>query len=329
MEAIEFAKAQNPKDVLGELAFKFVTEGARQNKDGGVTYYGWHVFAIVPKASPERKWYPTLMTIRNVNTHSNIKYDNAKPGVALQFRKTSVGNWTIDGKKVDSLVGLCIHRMCACFLSIVKKKKDAGDLPDSKIVVPVQEGKIDPKTKRVDPKQLFDDPIIRIKIDFPRNETKGIDNDAPPTCPIYDIEKPRPKNQVKPGEPAFFIAEYKPSPLEEGQKPQYKNLAEIIKYGSAITGVIDFSTPTSSAMGISMGPRFNMIMVKRATGRAINVDDAFGDQLNDLVDSAAIIENPDDADVTGKSVKDDIKDTRVNTDDIGDVGGDGLDDEFV
>jgi len=329
MEAMEFAKAQNPKDTLGELAFKFVTDGARQNKDGAVTYYGWQVNAIVPKVSPDRKWYPVIISIRNVNTHSNIKYDSSKPGVTLQFRKSSMGNWTIDGKKVDSPVGMCIYRMCQCFTSIAKKKKDNGEIPEGKIIVPVQEGIIDPKTKRARPDKMFEDPIIRIKIDFPRNESKGIDSNAPPTCPIYDIDKPRAKNQVKPGEPAFFIAEYQPSPLEEPQKPQYNNLCEIIKYGSAITGIIDFSSPTNSSMGNSMSPKFNLIIVKRATGRSINVDDAFGDQLSDLTDSAAVIESPEE-DNTSKpsSVKDDAKDSRITADDLGEIADDSLVDDF-
>jgi hypothetical protein len=207
--------------------------------------------------------------------------------------------------------------MSQIFPVIVKKKLEKGELEcdNQKVSIPVQIAPKDPKTKKLDMTKKFDDPIIRIKIDFPRNESKGIDLTAEPTCKIYDLEKPRPKSQCKQGEPALFLAEYRKNPDSPPEKVMYGNMPEVIRYGSSITSVIDFSAPTVSGMGISMSPKFEIIMVKRAVGREINVFDAFGDQLDDISEVSHVVEETGAPKDEGKDAKA-TKATNLSPDDL-------------
>ncbi len=322
MEAVEYAKKQNPKDTLGELAFKFNTDSVRSNKDNTVSYYSWEVYIL--NADGSRSWVPVKLNAKSVNTCSNIKIENGK-GVQLQYRRSSTGVWTIKDetgkpKIVPTPFGEAVYIMATVFPIIVKKKLAKGDInsDNSKIAVPVQLAPKDPKTKKPDMNKKFDDPIIRITIPFPKELNKAIEPDTKPSCKIFDIERPLPAGK-KPAnsDPAYFIAEHKKGD-EEPVPVNYSNISEIIRFGSSTTFIIDFASPTISGMGISMSPKFELILVKRSRGREINVADAFGDQLDDLAETSTVIEPSPDAVPPTNDTKDN-KTSGITTDDLDDL----------
>lgn len=312
LEAIEFAKAQNPKDKLGLNAVQ--VDVANQQSRGTVTYIPVKVNilnGVGADGKPKREWLDLHLMFRKANTRSNITpYDDRilqeNKSVTLQFRNSTKSFWVNPKTKVEEEdpIGEVLDKLDsiiqAKILLHLKTDNEAKKInhDNQKINMYVQRGMKDPKTKKIT--KEFEDPIIRVEVKF-RAKEKGapiLPSALPWQCTIHDANKPRSKAKTPNGEPPYEYASIDSGEGTIEEKINFRNIHKFITAGSSVTGYINASQISLSSFGISLTPRFTSLIVKKSVGFQADYT-AMEGQLDDLGD--AHIENYTDRDAEGES----------------------------
>jgi len=296
LEAIEFAKKQNPKDKLGLNAVQI--DVANQQPRGTVTYIPVKINVL---NGNKREWLDAHLMFRKTNTRSKINpYEDRilqeNKSVTLQFRNTSKSYWLNrgTGQEEEDLIGEVLDKLDAIINAKIvlhlKTENDAKKIvhDNQKINMYVQRGIRNKKTKKME--KEFEDPLIRIEVKF-RPKEKGapiLPTATPWQCTIHDANKPRPRDKTPKGEPPYQYASMDNGEGSDEEPINFRNIHKFITAGSSVTGYINMSQISLSSFGISLTPRFSSLIVKKSTGFQADYTSMEG-QLDDLGD--APIEN--------------------------------------
>jgi hypothetical protein len=300
LQAIAHAKAENPKDTAGEMAFKIGIENIKETEMCRYVPISINVFCGKDEAGKDKwEYVPFHVRFRKVTTRSKIpsledRQNSKIKSVTIQFRNTSKGSWRNPhtGKEEDDPIGEALDAV-----DNILKRKIARLIRDKKLhnnilTVNMFAQREQKNSKTGEIMKKFDESLIRMEIKF-RKESKdsvNVKSDQKPwMCDIYDATKPRPASATPAGEPQFY-----PAKVDMGGEEvdvNYGNIHNFIRGGSSVTGFLNCSQISLSGSGISLTPRFSSLIVKPSSGFKPNYAGMM-DQLSDLGD--AVVENIDE-----------------------------------
>jgi len=285
LRSIEHAKKTSPGDKFGDSAFKIELSTLRTGKNS-TKYINFLVNCL-----ETAKFEPVVMKFMNLQIRAGIQppvSDKRKfPGAKLSFSGTSTYQRKgPDGKMIVEEYGKAKIAIQKAFERLIAKAIVAKVFFHSKtnICSSIQFERIVDQNKGT--KEDIE-PIIRVDIPFNRGpDGQSIPLDEPPRCDIYDASKPI-KNPVGNQFP------FEQAKTDDGDTMKYKNLGQVLTFGSSCSGVDSQESICLSGQGISLPSKVTMLVVKRSKGRKPDPNAVF---------------KADDLAAIGEAVVEDVKD---------------------
>src|SRR6185437_4193466 len=278
LEAFEFAKKKDPKDVLGTKALNVKISSARSV--GKVMYF--EVEILKKRSAEVWDYIPCNIKFMNINTISKILGpDDPKrkfPGVQLVFKGSSkfmINTGRKDAKGVAIMraeeYGKAKIAIARAFKAIITEAITKGVIVNKPITTSVQFMRKETPTKEVE----LPEPIVRLSITFGEEESNKKEQKSGqrtilptdiPKCEIYDANK-----KIKENDPRYDPNEMDYDPLKFEFKGEifdltYENIGKVILPGSCVSGVDCMSSGNVSAMGIGLPSKATLLVVKASKG---------------------------------------------------------------
>ena len=304
LDAIAFAKKQDPNDKNGDKAFQIELTPREGNNSTQ-----WMTLRALKNVNGKMEYKNLKLKVTNLKTTANIKTDEEKkamkgqdyPGINLTFQ--GVSTFTRQVRKPSGEVVTVTEKYGEAKLAIARAFRRimlaATDQNNPKrlrarntmVVLNVQTERIVDK-KTMD-KEKLETPIIRVKLPFEAN--KGvIGPDALPSVDVFDAEVPRPLVDGKKTHDIPFA-----HALDDNGKPfTYTTIRGFLRFGSAASFIEDLSGVCISAQGISNPARVNgFLIVKRSRGNRLQAhevydEDEFASMAGAVTSAAAADDEP-------------------------------------
>jgi len=298
LEAIEYAKKSNPKDLRGADAIKIDTDKAR--KAGKTSWIDTYINIL---RDGTRQWKLIKVIVIRLPTKANIpspedrkkRKDEGGDRIQLQFRdKDSYKMKRPDGTEEMQRYGeamLALHyawRIKA--MQLLKEKKFKGVASTLRRGVlqthrgPASENKSDKKStyastkEEIPPENILieeddadpchdsdkiafgpGDRIIRVQIEFMKEGGKDEEKTV--------AEEALPKIPILDAtKPLKNKQLYEEARTRDGELINYSNIHDWLRCDSQVTGVIDMSSTCLSNMGISISNKFTHLIVRASKG---------------------------------------------------------------
>lgn len=343
LQAIEYAKTQDPIDKNGDGAFFINTDNCRDT--GKTSYMDFKVL----KKQPDNKWklvsmnlkFKDLTTRKNNLPPNDPKRDKVTfidKSHSLQFLASDVCKTTAKNAKGEIVThieeyGRAKVAIYKAFSRLVKK-----GLLEKKIIAPkkknicttvqfVRKGK-----SQNSPPIKIDDPIIRVDIPFPKiKNTETIELTAKPKCTIYDATKKIEPNNPKYNPKGFNYEIATIENPDDANAPfelNYTNLGTFLRAGSIVSGVDQMSSVCLSASGISLPSKLLLGVVIPGKGFQVDASAIFGaDEQEDFGNTNVVVseidENSQQVPPNNNNNEEELDEITKGVDDI-----DANDDEF-
>jgi len=282
LEAIAYAKKQDPSDKFGDKAFQI-----ELNPREGNNNTQWMSLRALKNVNGKMEYKNLKLKVTNLKTTANIKTDEEKkamkgqdyPGINLTFQ--GVSTFTRQVRKPSGEVvtvtekygeaKMAIARAFRRIMTVATDPKNPKRVQgrNVSIVLNVQTHRIiDKKTLA---KEELETPIIRVKLPF-ESKNNVIGPDSLPSVDVFDAEVPRPLVDGKKTHDIPFA-----NAVDENGKPfTYTTIRGFLRCGSATSYIEDLSGVCISSQGISNPARVNgFLIVKRSRGNRLQAHEVY------------------------------------------------------
>lgn len=305
LDAIAYAKKQDPSDKFGDKAFQI-----ELNPREGNNNTKWMTMRALKNVNGKMEFKNLKLKVTNLKTTANIKTEEEKkamkgqdyPGINLTFqglstftrqvRKASGEVVTVTEKYGEAKVAIAkaFGRIMKAAIDPSNPKRIYAKTPT--IVLNVQLERLVDKNKGL--KEKLDTAIIRVKLPFVV-ENGVIGKNALPAVDVFDAEVPRALvDGKKTHDIPFAFA------LDDAGKPfDYTSIRGFLRCGSATSFIEDISGVCISSQGISNPARVNgFLIVKRSRGNRLLAHEVYDEDefasMSGAVTSAPTADGDDD-----------------------------------